>query len=242
MRLDVTNPMNILDMGVGEGRNYRFNLNAAPRYKFNDALTVEGLVAYTFDKIKENSFVPDYGVDERDFVNENGEIYAESRNVVKSLMNRHTTFIADLHFFYNPLRGIEHNLKFTGGFRYQNDTYVRSYGEGHNTPSDYINDLGNTTSSLHFTDGVDLEWRNMAWYLSGEYAWMQRYILNFDAVLESNSRFGNNAPGAAHIGGVSWGFFPSVTAAWLMSSEKWMNDVKFLDLLKAPREPRHSRQ
>lgn len=230
--LDVTNPMNILDMGVGEGRNYRFNLNAAPRYRFNDALTVEGLVAYTFDKIKENSFVPDYGVDERDFVNENGEIYAESRNVVKSLMNRHTTFIADLHFFYNPLRGIEHNLKFTGGFRYQNDTYVRSYGEGHNTPSDFINDLGNTTSSLHFTDGVDLEWRNMAWYLSGEYAWMQRYILNFDAVLESNSRFGNNAPGAAHIGGVSWGFFPSVTAAWLMSSEKWMNDVRFLDLLK----------
>ena len=230
--LDVTNPMNILDLGVGEGRNYRFNLNAAPRYRFNDALTVEGLVAYTFDKIKENSFLPDYGVDERDFINENGEIYAESRNMVKSLMNRHTTFIADLHFFYNPLRSIQHRLGFTGGFRYQNDTYVNSYGEGHNTPSDYINDLGNTSSSLHFTQGQDLEWRNMAWYLSGEYAYVQRYILNVDAVLESNSRFGNNAPGAAKIGGVAWGFFPSVTAAWLMSSEKWMSDVKFLDLLK----------
>lgn len=230
--LDVTNPMTILDLGVGESRNYRFNLNAAPRYKFNDALTVEGLVAYTFDKVKENSFVPDYGVDERDFVNEQGEVWATSRNVVKSLMNRHTTFIADLHFFYNPLRGIEHNLGFTGGFRYQNDTFVRSYGEGHNTSSDYINDLGNTSSSLHFTDGQDLEWRNMAWYLSGEYAYLQRYILNFDAVMESNSRFGKRAPGAAHIGGVAWGFFPSVTAAWLMSSEKWMRDVKFLDLLK----------
>lgn len=230
--LDVTNPMTILDLGVGESRNYRFNLNAAPRYKFNDALTVEGLVAYTFDKIKENSFVPDYGVDERDFVNEQGEVWATSRNVVKSLMNRHTTFIADLHFFYNPLRGIEHNLGFTGGFRYQNDTFVRSYGEGHNTSSDYINDLGNTSSSLHFTDGQDFEWRNMAWYLSGEYAYLQRYILNFDAVMESNSRFGKRAPGAAHIGGVAWGFFPSVTAAWLMSSEKWMRDVKFLDLLK----------
>lgn len=230
--LDVTNPMNILDLGIGEGRNYRFNINAAPRYRFNDALTVEGLVAYTFDKIKENSFVPDYGVDERDFINENGEIYAESRNVVKSLMNRHTTFIADLHLFYNPLRSIEHRLGFTGGFRYQNDTYVHSYGEGHNTPSDFINDLGNTSSSLHFTEGKDLEWRNMAWYLSGEYAFMQRYILNVDAVLESNSRFGKNAPGAAHIGGVSWGFFPSVTAAWLMTSEKWMQNVNFLDLLK----------
>lgn len=230
--LDVTNPMDILDLGIGEGRNYRFNLNAAPRYKFNDALTIEGLVAYTFDKIKENSFVPDYGVDERDFINENGEIYATSRNVVKSLMNRHTTFIADLHLFFNPLRGIDHNLGFTGGFRYQNDTYVNSYGEGHNTSSDFINDLGNTSSSLHFTSGKDLTWRNLAWYLSGEYAWMQRYILNFDAVLESNSRFGKNAPGAAHIGGVSWGFFPSVTAAWLMTSEKWMSGVSFLDLLK----------
>lgn len=230
--LDVTNPMEILDMGVGESRNYRFNLNAAPRYRFNDALTVEGLVAYTFNKIKENSFVPDYGVDERDFVNSNGEIYATSRNVVKSLMTRHTTFIADLHFFYNPLRSIEHKLGFTGGFRFQNDTYVNSVGEGHNTPSDFINDLGNTSSSLHFTSGHDLTWRNLAWYLSGEYAFMQRYILNFDGVMESNSRFGNNAPGAAHIGGVSWGLFPSVTAAWLMTSENWMNNVSFLDLLK----------
>ncbi|MDE6317257.1 MAG: SusC/RagA family TonB-linked outer membrane protein [Muribaculaceae bacterium] len=230
--LDVTNPMEILDMGIGESRNYRFNLNAAPRYRFNDALTVEGLVAYTFNKIKENSFVPDYGVDERDFINSNGEIYATSRNVVKSLMTRHTTFIADLHFFYNPLRTIEHKLSFTGGFRYQNDTYVNSVGEGHNTPSDFINDLGNTTSSLHFISGHDFTWRNMAWYLSGEYAFLQRYILNFDGVMESNSRFGKNAPGAAHIGGVSWGLFPSVTAAWLMSSEKWMNDVRFLDLFK----------
>lgn len=141
-------------------------------------------MAYTFDKVKENSFVPDYGVDERDFVNENGEIYAQSRNVVKSLMNRHTTFIADLHFFYNPLRDISHNLTLTGGFRYQYDTYVNSYGEGHNTSSDFINDLGNTSSSLHFTSGKDLEWRNMAWYLSGEYAWLQRYILGVDATRE----------------------------------------------------------
>lgn len=230
--LDVTNPMNILDMGIGENRNYRFNINAAPRYKFNDALTVEGLIAYTFDKERENSFVPDYGVDERDFYNHNGEIYAESRNVVKNLMNRRTTFIGDIHFFYNPLRGIEHNLSLNGGFRYQNDTYITSYGEGHNTPSDFINDLGNTSSSLHFVSGRDLEWRNMAWYLSGEYAFKQRYILNFDAVMESNSRFGKKAEGAVNIAGVPWAFFPSVSASWLMSSEKWMKDVDFINMLK----------
>lgn len=230
--LDVSNPMALLDVGQGESRNYRFNLNAAPKYRFGDALSVEGLVAYTFDKIKENSFVPDYGVPEREFFNPNGEVYAWSRNVVKSLMNRHTTFIADLHFDWKPLRGIEHNLGLIGGFRYQNDTYVHSYGEGHNTSSDFITDLGNTASNLHFTEGMDLEWRNMSWYLSGEYAFKQRYILNFDAVMESNSRFGKDAPDAIHMGGVSWGIFPSVNFAWLMSSEKWMKNVDFINLLK----------
>lgn len=230
--LNITNPMNLLDLASGESRNYRFNLNAAPKYRFSDTFQIEGLVAYTFDKIKENSFVPDYGVDEREFLNPNGEVYATSRNVVKSLMNRHTTFIADLHLDFNPLRGVKHNLKMTAGARYENDTFVHSYGEGHNTSNDFIKDLANTSSSLHFTDGLDLSWRSLAWYFTGEYSLNQRYMLGVNAVLESNSRFGKHVDGAIHMCGVSWGLFPSVNAAWLISSESWMRSARWINLLK----------
>lgn len=230
--LGVGNPLSILDLGKGNNRNYRFSLNVAPRYVFNSKWAVQARVSYTFDKVKENSFLPDYGVDETDLVNNNGEIYAESRNVVKSQMGRYTNFDLDIHGEYNPLKDYVNDLAFRLGYRFTNESYNYSYGEGHNTSSDYMNDLSNTTSSLHFSDGLDSKWRNMAWYVSGDYSLFNRYLLFADVAMESSSRFGKNAPGAAKIGGVAWGFFPNVKAAWLISSEDWMKPAPWLSLMK----------
>lgn len=228
--LGVSNPMTILDMGVGESRNYRFNLNAAPRYQLNSKLAIEGRVDYTFDKIKENSFYPDYGVGETEFVNNTGEIYFTARNAVQNLMVRHTTFHAGLHVDYNPLHDTVNDLALRAGYRYQNDTYISSLGKGFNTSSDYINDLANTTTRE--TMGFDTKWRNMAWFFTGEYSLYKRYILGVDVTMESSSRFGKDAPDAIHLGGVSWGLFPSVNAAWLISSESWMAGARFINLMK----------
>lgn len=230
--LGIGNPLSVLQLGKGEVRNYRFNLNAAPRYTFNDKFALCGLIGFSFDKDKENSFVPDYGTAERALLNNNGEIYAMSRNVVKSLMIRHTTLNADIHAEYTPLSGLTHNLAARLGYRFQNDGNNYSYGEGHNTSSDFMTDLSNTTSSLHFSDGLDSSWHNMAWYLSADYSYMQRYLLSLNMAMETSSRFGKNADGGLKLGGVTWGLFPSVDAAWLMSAENWMRGAKFINTLK----------
>lgn len=230
--LGMGNPMSILDLGIGNNRNYRFNLNALPRYDFNSKLAIQGRVSYTFDKMKENSFLPDYGVEETNLYNNNGEIYAVSRNLVKSQMGRFTSFDMDAHVEYNPFKDVDNDLAFTLGYRYMNETYNYSYGEGHNTSSDYMNDLSNTSASLHFSHGLDSEWRSMAWYLTAAYSWRNRYFISADAAMETSSRFGNNAPGALKLGGVAWGIFPTVNAAWIISSEEWMKSVDWISLLK----------
>ncbi len=230
--LGVGNPMSILDLGIGNNRNYRFNLNAIPRYEFNDKLAVQARVSYTFDKMKENSFLPDYGVEETNLYNNNGEIYAESRNIVKSQMGRFTVFDLDARVEYNPLKDVNNDLALSLGYRYMNDTYNFSYGEGHNTSSDYMNDLSNTSSSLHFSYGLDSEWRNMAWYLTAAYAWRNRYFISADAAMETSSNYGKKAPGALRIAGASWGIFPTVNAAWAISSEEWMKNAKWISLMK----------
>lgn len=230
--LGVGNPLSILDLGIGNNRNYRFNLNALPRYDFNSKWAVQGRVSYTFDKSKENSFLPDYGVEEVDLFNNNGEIYAESRNLVKSQMGRFTSFDMDIHGEYNPLKNTVNDLSFMLGYRFTNDTYLYSYGEGHNTSSDYMNDLSNTTASLHFSSGLDSKWRNMAWYLTARYSLLGRYLFSADVAMETSSRFGKEAPGALKIGGVAWGVFPTVNAAWIISGEPWMRNVAPVSLLK----------
>lgn len=230
--LGIGNPLSILDLGIGNNRNYRFSLNAVPRYDFNSRLALQGRVSYTFDKMKENSFLPDYGVTETNLYNNNGEIYAVSKNLVKSQMGRYTSFDMDAHVEYSPLRNVDNVLDLALGYRYMNDTYNYSYGEGHNTSSDYMNDLSNTSSSLHFSHGLDSEWRNIAWYLTAEYAWCNRYFINADVDIETSSRFGKNAPGALKLGGVAWGTFPSVKAAWMISNEDWMRNVSWVSMLK----------
>ena len=49
--------------------------------------------------------------------------------------------------------------------------------------------------------------------------------------MESSSRFGRKAD-ALKIGGVPWGLFPSVSAAWIISSESFMKNVDFINFLK----------
>ena len=230
--LNVGNPLSILDLGKADNRNYRFNLAASPEYVFNDAWKVGGTVGYTFDKEKENNFTPDYGVEDTPLYNNNGEIYATSLNCVRTMMSRHTLFSADVNGQWHPLRDYVNNLKFRLGWRFQNDTYNWSYGEGHNTPSDHINSLGKTSSELRVSEGLDTQWRSMGWYLTGDYSLYNRYFLSAAASMESSSLFGKNAPDALKIGGVAWGLYPSVNAAWLISSEKFMRSLRAIDMAK----------
>ncbi|MBD5224434.1 MAG: SusC/RagA family TonB-linked outer membrane protein [Bacteroidales bacterium] len=231
--LGVGNPLSIIDLGKGDSRNYRFNLNAAPQYRFNDKLMIQGLVGYTFDKIKDNSFLPDYGVEDIALTNSNGEVYATMKNRVQNLMNRHTTFITNIFGEYSPLKGYTNNLDLRLGWRFRNDTYRMGYGEGLNTSSDYMNSMGNTTATLRTTYGYDWKEREMAWYLTADYAFMKRYLIGVSGTMQTSNRFGKHAAGApVRLGGVSWGLFPSVNAAWILSSEDFMKNLSFIDFAK----------
>ncbi len=55
------------------------------------------------------------------------------------------------------------------------------------------------------------------------YQYKERYIFNFTSRFDGSSKF---APGK------QWGFFPAASAAWRISSEKFMDKVKFVSDLK----------
>ena len=91
--------------------------------------------------------------------------------------------------------------------------------------------LSNTTSDLRYLFGTEYMDRNMSWYLNADYGFMNKYFLNIGMSMETSSRFGNEA-GGIDLCGVSWGYFPSVSGAWLISSEKFMRNVDFINNLK----------
>ena len=103
--------------------------------------------------------------------------------------------------------------------------------DGYNTGSDYMTALSNTNSDLRTLTGYEYTDRNAAWYFNADYAYRHRYFFNVGMSLETSSRFGREA-GGLDLCGVSWGYFPSVSGAWLVSSEKFMRNVDFINNLK----------
>ncbi|WP_221658843.1 SusC/RagA family TonB-linked outer membrane protein [Bacteroides salyersiae] len=230
--LGIGNPLSLVDLSIGLSKKYRFNINALPTYSFTDRLKVGVMFNYTWDKLNEEYFKPSQGLAELPLVNEYGEIYAYSRNVVKNLMAKQTSIHLNAFVDWSPIRNSIHNLDMTGGYRFFTDNLESNYGEGHNTSSDRMNSLDNTTSSLRSTSGTSESWRSMSWYFNADYKYKNRYLLNVVAAMDASSRFGKQADGALKMGGLAWGVFPSVSAGWILSSEEFMKNVDFLNFLK----------
>lgn len=63
--------------------------------------------------------------------------------------------------------------------------------------------------------------QNISWYT--HYGYLDRYYLDFALVTSGSNRL---APGS------KWATSPTVSAAWLISKEKWMSSLRWLDFLK----------
>ena len=82
--------------------------------------------------------------------------------------------------------------------------------------------LGQGTTLTHTSN--DLAGNKLASFFGRAiYQLKDKYIFNFTGRYDGTSRF---APGK------QWGFFPAASAAWRISSEKFMDNVKFLSDLK----------
>ena len=228
--LNIGNPLAILN-NTANIKKYRFNANARPTYRLMDKLELSLLFGYSWDKEKERAFIPDKGVSDVPLYNDLGEVYATALNQVRNLQGKEVSATIDFRATYDILKDAVNKLQVFAGYRFYNDIYDYTFGKGYNTGSDYLSGLENASSSLRYMSGQNLHQRTISWYLNGDYALYNRYIFNVSAAMESSSRFGRKAD-ALKIGGVPWGLFPSVSAAWIISSESFMKNVDFINFLK----------
>ena len=230
--LNYGNPLALLEKdNMPTLDKYRFTLNLRPTYQITDRLEAAALFGFSYDKENEDLFIPDAGVANEPLYNDLGEVYATALNEVRSSMARQTSLSLDAYLKWDILKGYRHNLSAALGYRFYNDYFKYTYGQGYNTGSDYMTALSNTTSDLRYLFGTEYMDRNMSWYLNADYGFMNKYFLNIGMSMETSSRFGNEA-GGIDLCGVSWGYFPSVSGAWLISSEKFMRNVDFINNLK----------
>lgn len=229
--LNVGNPIVLTGENLANVDKYRFNLNLRPTYQITDRLLLSALFGFSWDKANENLFLPDNGMADAPLYTEKGEIYGTALNEVRDFMGRESTLSLDANIGWQILRGWSHNLTAQLGGRFYSTNYHYTMGQGYNTGNDLITHLGATNQNLRNITGLDYRDRNGAWYLQASYNYLNKYFLDAAVSLETSSRFGRDAGGLA-IGGISWGGFPSVSGAWLISSEDFMKGLDFVNYLK----------
>lgn len=222
------NPYWILLNGQGDNKNYQeqtqFSINFAPKYQINKYLSVTNRFSYIITRSNEKYYLPYEGTPVKTVPG-----IGDVSSVVASQFGKETTLFDNLYVRWNRSFG-SHNVNVIGGFRFASYTYTDSKIQAYNNTNDKMPNIGMGLMYKTQTGNSD-NWTNLAYYLNGDYNFQNKYFLNVGATMEASSRFGKEANEGLKLFNVRWGVFPSVQAAWLISSEDWFN-VPFVNYLK----------
>jgi TonB-linked SusC/RagA family outer membrane protein len=221
----IGNPTAIINSMQAYNKYYRFFGSFGFKLAINKSWNAATIVGITFDKVRENIFVPSKGV-AKDTLN----------NAVAN--NRLGTQVKRLYSLFNDTR-IEYNKEVKGlytlssrlGVRYQHNEAEQDYVFGYNSATDELVSVQNGVAALRQVGGGLGTWNWLNNYLNSEFALRSKYFLSLNVAMDGSSRFGKEAKNGVKINGYKFPIMPSLAAAWLISSERFMAHSSF-DLLK----------
>ena len=218
----LANPLALMKNGSGERKNRNentfFNVTVSPTYEFNKEWKLTSHFSYYLNRNSQAYYRPNIGLPS--FAIENlGTVYSKTASIFSKEIN----VLSNTHIDWAKKIGA-HDIAATGGFRYNYFSYDNSdIATQYSTKlEDDKNPKLATGNDVYSTvKGADDVWKNMQWYLSGDYNYMNKYFARLSLMAESNSRFGSNADGGVKVAGVKWALFPSVQLGWVITNEDW---------------------
>lgn len=115
-----------------------------------------------------------------------------------------------------------HGFSALGGVEFRNDTREGNSGTGEGFPTPdfkYVNSAANPTALGGFWTG----YRKFSVFGKVDYNYASRYFVSFTGRYDGSSRFGANN---------QYGFFPAISASWLISDEEFLKGSSVLSTLK----------
>ena len=225
---ELANPRAILEYGTAQNKNYYDNsylsLAITPSWHPNKHLNFSSLFSYQLVNTNEKRYIPMNGVP-RFWV---ASFHQFMDNMIGSLYSKQNDVISDTKAEWKNRYGA-HSIDLTGGFRFMNQSYTVTSQTGYNTGNDKT-PLISSTDQKQIGGNIE-NWATLSWYAQARYNYANRYYLQGDVSMETNSQFGRNAKSGLKLLGVSWGIFPSIQAGWIVSNEKWF-DINGIDYLK----------
>ena len=197
-----------------------FNAVIAPRYEFNDKLSLTETFSYPLDRISQRYYRPTGGMPTF-LIDGVGRV----QNLAMSMFSKETSISSDTRLNWT-LKKERSTLELFGGMRFTSFAYDDNEPQGQYSTA--ANDkTPNISANMDFIEatGADDSWRSMAWYANADYNYRNRYFLQASLAMETSSRFGKEAKGGMKLAGVQWGLFPSVQVGWVLTNEPWFQKL-----------------
>ncbi len=224
---DIGNPLAIEQEGIGINKNYRFYGNLHFRYDFNENWNANLLAGLTYNKERENFFIPDFGV--ADITLPLAIAGNRSGSEVQRLYSIYTDAFLNFSKRFNNKHGLDVKL----GLRSQNAETESDLGLGYNSATDDFTSVGAGSNLLRYVGGNlgEYNWLNI--YVSTEYDYLNKYFIKLNGSVDGSSRFGSEVEeGAINLGENALSVLGSLSGAWLLSSENFLKNITPINLLK----------
>lgn len=181
---------------------------------------IEGLSFKTqysiYSSIWENNwFSPDYFIEETDkqVINSVGRTH---NNKMNTTWNNTVTYTKE---FGN------HDITALAGIIFEAQEHKTLSGQGENTPSNHPDLRYLEAATEAFIASGNTEKYNLISYIArANYSFKHKYLLTATVRADGSSLFPE---------GNKWGYFPSVSAGWVVSDEDFMQNVDWVDHMKA---------
>jgi TonB-linked SusC/RagA family outer membrane protein len=223
----ISNPaVAVSDALVAQSSSYRFAGSVGFNYTFNPKFTLNTLLGVSFNKVRENMFLPSVGIASDTLST------AVGYNETSAALQRLFTVYNDTWLSFKHNFNTNQNLSANVGFRYNSSKSEYDTGLSYNTASDDFITLNSGQSTLRTIGGSLGKWNWLNTYLNLNYAAYSKYFLAFNLSVDGSSRFGQQIPDVLNLGNYRYAVLPSIAASWLISSEDFMANNNFVESLK----------
>ncbi|MBS1563346.1 MAG: SusC/RagA family TonB-linked outer membrane protein [Bacteroidetes bacterium] len=225
----MSNPSALIQGMQAINKSYRFNGTVNFKYLLSKYWALGETISVTLDKIRESYFIPQRGVVSDTLGN------AVAVNQSGAQVIRNFTFFNDAYLHYNRTFNRLHQLDLRVGLRYVKSSAEQDNGFGFNAATDQLTGVQYGLNSLRSIGGSMGDWKWLNSYFAANYNIAGKYLLTVNLAADASSRFGSNVKSSAtaiDAGDHAIALFPSVAGAWIISSEKFMQQYRFVDLLK----------
>lgn len=223
---DKGNPAGIIEYSNNTFKQNTFNITLKPTIQLSPDFVLSEQFDYSLNKTNEDYYRPYLYT---------APIYMPgvgySENARLSQVFRNSSVFSDTRLNYSKQFDSSNKVSAFAGVRYIYNFFESDYAEGHNSRSNSSVNLLGSFKNLK-TDGVNDITKSLSYYLNADYSFENRFLLNAAMSIDGSSRFGAETKGGFSISGHSFGVFPSVNGAWLISSESFMKNVQAINLLK----------